>query len=159
VISISIDHNRRALFSVLSYVQIMKNSGKSYEKMFVDHLQKSRGVTHFLHRFTDASDIKGRTGLVTKQPKQPSDFISVIDGVTAFTEVKSTQNPSRFSFSLLSPHQHARASQIQRAGGTYIVFVFAIEHSVWFRVPYSIIQQHHDVASLPWLQLEHLQWT
>lgn len=137
----------------------MKNSGKQYERLFEGHLLQTRGKSYALHRFTDASDVRGRTGLVTTQPKQPADFVSVVDGLTAYTEVKSTLSDVSFPFGLLNENQHAQADRITRAGGEYVVFVYAVTKAQWFRVPYSAISEVRSAGrqSIKWVELQ--PWT
>jgi penicillin-binding protein-related factor A (putative recombinase) len=132
----------------------MKNTGKSYEKEFEEHLLRTRGKAFALHRFTDASDVKGRKGIATLQPKQPADFVSVIDGVTSYTEVKSTVSKTSFSFSLLNDHQMAQAKRVTAAGGNYTIFVFSIETNNWYRIPFSIQESYRAIKwteMSPWI--------
>lgn len=136
-----------------------KNTGKKSENSFEAQLTKL-GKRAYFHRLTDAADVKGRTGVVGYQPKQPSDYMIVLDGQTSFAEVKSTQNQTSFPFSLLKPGQTAHAKRILAAGGNYLVFVHNLTTDVWYRIPMSVIEavKARGNQSIPWSDLSEFVW-
>jgi hypothetical protein len=134
----------------------MRNTGKPSEEAF-EKLFKSLGKKAFLHRFTDASDIKGLTGQVSNASAQPSDYIVVAPEGTFFAEVKSTVNPTAFPFSLLRPSQSAAGLQIEGAGGRYRIFAHALSlpEQPWFAFPYRMVPEMKlgGRSSIKWIEL------
>ena len=129
-----------------------KNTGKSTESDFEDIL-RSMGKKAYFHRLVDASTIHGLTGKSGQAPPQPSDYVAVIDGITQFAEVKSTQNISSFPFSLLRTKQSAAAKQVLAAGGDYFVYVKSIMRGKWYRLDYKRIELYKntlDEQSIKW---------
>jgi penicillin-binding protein-related factor A (putative recombinase) len=137
-----------------------KNTGKSAEGEFEDFLKKL-GKHAYFYRFKDASDLKGLTGKIGHIDKQPSDYIVVVRGLTAFSEVKSTGNDTSFPFSLLKAGQNAHALRILAAGGSYLVYVKRMTTGEWFRIPYEVIRQTRETgkASIPWRDLGGYTWS
>ena len=129
----------------------MKNTGKPSEDKFERHIA-SFGKKAFLHRFVDAAEIRGRTGKIGQARTAPSDYMLVLDGETSFAEVKSTVHSTSFQFSLLRTTQSADATRILAAGGTYKVFIHAIEPDLWFCVPYGVLKGHPK-RSMTWDEL------
>lgn len=133
----------------------MKNTGRPSEKAFEDHFKRS-GKECFLHRFVDASEIQGRTGVVGQARAQPSDYLVVSAGRTVFVEVKSTTHKTAFAFSLLRKVQSASAIQITTAGGTYYLYIHSLAKSQWYAVPYGVITDAKidGKSSIKWEDLE-----
>lgn len=141
--------------------QIMtKNTGKPSEKAF-EAAYKKLGKMAYVHRFVDASEIKGKTGVVAVSASaQPSDYMLVEDGKTSFAEVKSTVNETSFPFSLLKKNQNAAALMIMAAGGEYLVFVHAVALDRWFKFNYQLVldTKATDKASIKWTDLLPHEW-
>ena len=138
-----------------------KNTGKPSEKIFESSLDRL-GKRAVYFRLVDASEIKGRTGVISSSVRsQPSDYIVVVDGKTSFAEVKSTQNPTSFPFSLLKRTQSAAAEMITAAGGDYHIYVHNLNSNRWYRFPYSVIEATRAAGkqSIPWSNLETHVWT
>jgi penicillin-binding protein-related factor A (putative recombinase) len=140
----------------------MKNTGKPSEEAF-ERLFQSLGKKAFLHRFTDASDIKGLTGQVANASAQPSDYIVVWHGKsTFFAEVKSTVNRTAFPFNLLRPAQSAAGLQIEYAGGEYMIFAHALSlpNQPWFCFPYHLVraEKARGKGSIKWDDLPELEF-
>lgn len=135
----------------------MKNTGRPSEKAFEAYF-KGKGKDAFIHRFVDAAEIRGRTGVVGQARAQPSDYIIVVEGRTIFAEVKSTTHKTAFAFSLLRKVQTASAIQIMAADGTYHVFIHSLAKSQWYSMPYSVVidAQIAGKSSIKWEDLE--QW-
>ena len=127
---------------------------KSVEREFEASLD-ALGKSAYWHRLTDASDIKGLTGQVSNQANQPSDYITVMGGVTAFSEVKSTHDKTAFRFSLLQTTQSAHALRITRAGGLHLVWCKHVPSGRWYRIPYTAIEQTKKDGrkSIPWREM------
>jgi penicillin-binding protein-related factor A (putative recombinase) len=136
-----------------------KNAGKDVEDDFEDILT-TFGKRAYYHRLMDASDVRGLTGKAGHVGAQPSDYILVFDGKTSFAEVKSTENPISFPFSLLRKTQSAAAVQIEGAGGDYTVFVKSKTRDRWFCFPYKLVRATRDAgrSSLKWTELGGYQW-
>lgn len=135
-----------------------KNSGKASEKQWEEHFDR-KGKVAFYHRLVDASEIRGRTGVVGRSVrKSPADYILTTRGENVYAEVKSTENKTSFPFNMIS--QASTAKQIQTAGGPYVVYVHALEHDQWYRIPYNVIEACKAAgrASLKWEEIETLKW-
>lgn len=131
----------------------MGNTGKSYEKDFELRI-KALGKRAYLHRFDDAAAIRGKTGVAGYAKKQPSDYLLVLDGTTHFTEVKSCESATSFSFSQLEEGQHAAAKQITAARGSYMVIVFSIVLNEWFEISYrEILNISITKKSIKWTEM------
>lgn len=137
-----------------------KNTGKPSETVWKD-AHTRLGKRAFFHRFVDASEIVGKTGKVAiSASSQPSDYLLVLDGLTSFCEVKSTQNTTSFPFSILRKNQSADAKMILAAGGSYWIYAHALELNRWFRFPYSLVDQVKAAgkSSIPWVDLNPFEW-
>lgn len=132
-----------------------KNTGKPSEELFEDHF-KHMGKRAYCHRFVDAAEVRGRTGKLGFARPAPSDFLIVCDGETFFAEVKSTQEKTSFSFSLLRRTQSAMATMAIGAGGTYWIYLHDLTRDQWYRIPYSFIESWKIAtgrSSVPWNNL------
>lgn len=132
-----------------------KNSGKSSEALFEAALDRL-GKRAYYHRLLDAAEVRGRTGRIGLIRPMPSDYIVTIDGLTSYSEIKSSQDPSAFRFSLLRVKQSAAAVQIVAAGGDYFVYVHRLLTDTWFKFPYQIVLNVKAAgkASIPWSDLK-----
>lgn len=136
-----------------------KNTGKPSEQLF-ESAHDSLGKRAYYCRLVDAAEVKGRTGRMGHVRPQPSDYVLVVDGVTSFAEVKSTQEKTSFPFSLLRTKQSAAAKMILGAGGSYFVYLHDLTRDRWFKVPYALIQivKDHGKSSIPWDDLKEFKW-
>jgi penicillin-binding protein-related factor A (putative recombinase) len=133
-----------------------RNTGKPSEEEFESIITRY-GKRAFLERLADAAEIKARTGRIGKVRAQVSDYILVLDGKTEWAEVKSTQDPTAFRFSLLKTKQKAKAAMITTAGGSYVVYIQRLPHGDWYRVPYHCIHTHTK-ASMTWESIRTFKW-
>lgn len=135
-----------------------KNTGKPSETFFESVWQRL-GKRAYCYRIADAAEVRGRTGKIGLTRATPSDYIVTYNG-TFYAEVKSTQNPTSFPFSLLKKGQSAAAPQVVTAGGGYFVFAHNLTTNTWYRIPYEVIRAVKDVgkASIPWSEMETLKW-
>jgi hypothetical protein len=135
------------------------STGKAEEREFLAFMSR-KGKNAHVTRLLDASDIRGLTGGTTSTLHRcPSDFIVTERDLTppmAYAEVKSTIDAAVFKFSLLSKFQMQSARQVLAAGGEYRVYVKALSHNLWFRVPFSVIQDHSSLGygSISWIALQ-----
>lgn len=135
-----------------------KNTGKLSETVFENHFRRL-GKRAAVHRLLDASDVKGLTGRIGDIPPQPSDYVLTVDGKTSFAEVKSTQDPTAFRFSLLRRTQTAQAAIIGAAGGSYDLYIHHLPSNAWYILPYTVViaVKHEGRASIPWEALRPYQ--
>lgn len=133
---------------------------KITEKMFMDYYARL-GKRAYVHKFTDTAEIRASTGGRGKAPKQPSDYIVVVDGLTFFAEVKHCKNKTSFPLGALQPGQVAAGRRIRKAGGGYFVFVNAASLGKWFSIPFAVIEDTlaKGKKSLPWTDLESFIWS
>jgi penicillin-binding protein-related factor A (putative recombinase) len=114
----------------LPHLHSMKNTGKAAQKEFEAYVA-TKGKSAYLVRFDDASDIRGKTGVAGYAKKQPADYLIMADGLTALLEVKSTENPTRFPFSMLEEGQMLALRKTEAAGGNYFIFIKSIALNIW----------------------------
>lgn len=127
-------------------------SGKGFEKQF-EALFLPYGKLAYLHRFDDTADLRGRNnGMALIAKEQPSDYLVTVDGETAYAEVKSTEDPSRFKKSMIRTGQITAARKQCAAGGKYWVFVHSNVLRQWFKIPAEFILQSSQ-ASWLWEEL------
>lgn len=143
--------------AVLYNIAAMGKAWQKAEDEF-DAYIASLGKRAWVHKLTDAAEVRGRTGRIGKMRDQPCDRIVVIDGQTYFAEIKSTSDPTAFRFSLLRKKQMAHAKLIQAAGGTYLVFLKRNETGEWFRIPYDAIRKCNR-KSLRWDELKEFHFS
>lgn len=108
----------------------MKNNGKEAERAFHDHWFK---VGH-VERLRDKQDLVAlNRGLRLADFAKPSDFIvSSPDVALHYAEVKSTTNPTMFSFAKIRPAQSAAAlKEHTRGKGSYVFYIFSYALSQW----------------------------
>lgn len=133
-----------------------KNTGKSSEQKWEHHFN-TLGKGAYFYRVVDAAEVRGRTGKIGFIRPAPSDYVLVCKGRMSFAEVKSTQNPTSFPFSILRKVQSAAAQMILAAGGTYDVYVHAMIADVWYKIPYQRILEENK-SSIPWSQLQDFKY-
>lgn len=137
-----------------------RNSGKASEAAFVTRYRKL-GKRCYVYRFRDMSDLFGMNGgKKFKLPPLPSDFLVVHNGAVQFAEVKSTQDPRAFRFSMLSKDQWAAAVKITAALGTYMIYVHNLLSDTWYKVPFSycVLTKDAGMNSLSWTEMGQFQW-
>lgn len=118
-----------------------------------DRHWKLKGKAAFLFEFKDARHLRGMNKRPTAVPKQPSDRLVTHQGKTFFAEVKYTDHPTRFDFSLIKPGQHGTGKMVSAAGGDYRVYVKSGVHDQWFCIPYPVIRDWHK-QSMTWEDLQ-----
>ena len=134
-----------------------KNTGKTSESIW-ELAWTRKGKRAYFYRIPDAAEHFGRNkGKILNVRPTPSDYILTCDGDTCYCEVKSTQNPTSFPFSLLKKGQTAAAAQVLSAGGGYFVFVHNLLTDTWYCIPYQVIQDAKK-SSMPWKELEQFTW-
>lgn len=113
----------------------MKNTGKPSQQQFEDLLHAKYGKLVFIHRITDAAEVRGmNNNKFARVKKQPSDYLLTINGEMQYAEVKSTHG-TRISRSCLESGQYAACKQQLAAKGRYDVFVHALRTGRWYRLP------------------------
>lgn len=132
-----------------------KNTGKPSEQEF-ERIWNKLGKKAWVWRVVDAAEVRGRTGKIGFTRSAPSDYVVARNGVH-FAEVKSTNDPTAFRFSLLRTIPSAMAVMILAAGGDYFVYIHRIPTDEWFRIPYQMIRDH-SARSLTWKELEGHKW-
>lgn len=132
-----------------------KNTGKPSEQEF-ERIWNTLGKRAWVHRLVDAAEVRGRTGKAGFTRSAPSDYIVAHKGVH-FAEVKSTQDPTAFRFSLLRTIPSAMAVMILAAGGDYLVYIHRLPTNEWFCIPYQMIRDC-PTRSLTWKELENYRW-
>lgn len=139
---------------------VKRNTGKPAEKDFQDTWAR-QGKAAYLFRLADAAEIYGRTKGKMTVRSQPSDYILVTEGRTIFAEVKSSEDPTAFRFSLLKTSQTGPAQMVLAAGGEYEIFVQSIANHTWYRFPYAVVKAVREIgkASIPWSDLKDFEWT
>jgi hypothetical protein len=112
----------------------MKNNGKEAENAFAQHWER---VGH-AQRLRDKKDLMGlNKGLKMADFAKPSDFMvsSPVERLH-YAEVKSTTNPTLFSFAKIQPAQSSAAiKEATRGSGDYIFYIYSYEHAQWYKMP------------------------
>lgn len=135
----------------------MRNTGKPSEKAFEDAVAAA-GKRAWCYRIKDAAAIRGITGRVGQGiDATPSDYILIWNKETFLCEVKSTQHPTLFEFSLLTKGQKGHYPQIEAAGGQYIIFVHRLTTGDWYQIPMYDVA-HHTSKSFSWTEMEKYRW-
>ena len=137
-----------------------KNTGKLSEELFEESFSHI-GKNAYVYRFVDAAEVRGRTGKIGSIRPSPADYLVVHSGVTFFAEVKSTQNPTSFPFSLLRITQSAFAKMAITAGGFYFIYLHDLTRNQWYRIPYSFIKEWKETtgrSSVPWDNLQDFKY-
>jgi len=110
----------------------MKNDGKSAEAAFLARLDKP-GVV--VERFWDQRDLRGiNNGRPVGDFPKPADFLVTENGLMHYAEVKSNENPTRFSFGDIRPKQRSTALKQAAVGGPYWFYIFSYALGQWFRM-------------------------
>ncbi|WP_454287288.1 hypothetical protein [Rhizobium arsenicireducens] len=136
-----------------------KNTGKPSEEAF-EAAWNRIGKRAYFYRIPDAAEHYGRAGKIIHARPTPSDYILTVDGLTAYAEVKSTQNRTSLPFSLLKKGQTVAGRQVLAAGGVYLIFAHNLLTDTWYRIPFEVVRAVEALgkASLPWTELENFKW-
>lgn len=114
-----------------------KNDGKKSESIFQDRIA-TLGKKAFLHRITDTREVsRGKQMIQVKAT--PADWLLVWPQGMGFAEVKSTQQPTTFSFSCLTTGQNVAMHRTVAAKGNYWVFVHHLLTNTWYQLPGDFI--------------------
>jgi hypothetical protein len=109
----------------------VKNNGKEAERAFAAYWES---VGH-VERLRDKKDLMGlNKNMKLADFAKPSDFL-VSSQYTPlhYAEVKSTTNPTLFSFAKIQPAQSAAAlKEANRGNGSYFFYIFSYERGQWF---------------------------
>ena len=130
----------------------MKNNGKEAENAFAGHWER---VGH-VERLRDKKDLMGlNKGLKMADFAKPADFmVSSQRHPLHYAEVKSTTNPTLFSFAKIQPAQSAAAiKEATRGNGSYFFYIYAYEHQQWY------IMSCHHYASLVKMGYRSIKFT
>lgn len=129
-------------------------------EIFFQNYWRSQGKRVYVERVVDAAGLYGLNRKMVAAPKATSDWMLVDRGHTCWAEVKQCENPTRFPFSNIRPHQLARARMIWVAGGHYDFFIHSIARDHWFRVPAGVIIRLVNAGqkSVIWDDLGGLRW-
>lgn len=132
-----------------------KNTGTLAQDEF-EAFWEGQGKAAHLHRFRDNKDIRGlNRNKALAAFKQPSDYLLTHQGITAYAEVKSTDNARGFPFSQIATYQLGSAERVVTAGGRYDFYIRRLHptQGQWFRLPASVVLDH-DRRSLSWEDLQ-----
>lgn len=111
----------------------MKNDGTAAQEAFVARVMKQPKA--WVERFRDAKDLRGiNGGRAVGDFAKPADFLVTEAGSMHLAEVKSTQNPRRFSFGQIEAYQHATALKQAAIGGPYTFYLFSFGTSKWYKM-------------------------
>ena len=131
----------------------MTNTGKVSEAIFEGFFLKL-GKRAFVHRVTDAAEVRGRSqGLNIIVKKQPSDYIVTANGEMFYAEVKSTEDKTAFRKSQIEDGQWVAAVKQTAAGGDYFFFVHALKSNLWYCIPAAHLIKS-EAKSWKWEELK-----
>lgn len=135
-----------------------KNTGRPTQKEFEARIARYGKRAH-LKRFTDASEVRGKTGAAGFYEAQPSDYFLTFDGTMRYLEVKSSQDATAWRFSQMEKSQVSHAEMITSAGGRYDIVVQRLPDGTWFHFPYSLVKtvREQGRSSIPWSMLPTLK--
>jgi hypothetical protein len=109
----------------------VKNNGKEAEIAFAAHWE---AIGH-VERLRDKKDLMGiNKGLKLADFAKPSDFIvSSPNHNLHYAEVKSTTNPTLFSFAKIQPAQSKAAlMEASRGSNSYFFYIYSYALGKWF---------------------------
>lgn len=131
------------------------NDGAEAEKAFIERIMSQPNC--WVERIRDAKDLRGiNRGRAVGDFAKPSDFLVTQAGRLEYAEVKSTQNPRRFSFSQIEAAQKSAALKQAAINGPYNFYIFSYGTSKWYIMPcltYAAALSHGDVS----IKLEDLR--
>lgn len=108
-----------------------KNDGTEAQDAFVARILSQ--PHSWVERFRDAKDLRGiNGGRAVGDFAKPSDFLVTQNGAHRYVEVKSTQNPRRFSFSQIEDGQRSMALKQAVIGGPYEFAIFSYGTGKWY---------------------------
>lgn len=115
-----------------------KNTGKNSEDIFQTFME---GQGAHVYRFEDYAEANFGNARQKRKivSSKPSDFITTLHGITAFTEVKSISKGTRFDFSRIEKRQWREAVKVTKAYGRYYFYLHFLESDRWYAVPAALI--------------------
>lgn len=137
----------------------MKNTGKSAEQIFDDHWARFGKIASVV-KFEDQAALVGlNRGKIVKSSGKPCDRILTFGGRTVFVEIKSSNNPTSFPFSMIRKGQIGAAIEHTAAGGEYHFFIKSYTTGKWYRVPWPVIAEvrARGRGSIPWSHLTEFE--
>ena len=90
----------------------MQNTGKPSEDIFEENM-KALGA--HVYRFEDHADVNKSRVRKRIVSSKPSDYLVTEKGLTAYAEVKSIAESSRFDFSRIEKRQWREATKVTKA--------------------------------------------
>ena len=129
-----------------------RNTGGEAEREF-DAIWARCGKAAAVHRFADASLLRGLNKRLMTAPKQPADRLVVSrhpkDHGFFFAEIKSLARDERFNLSLLRPGQIAAALNFCEAAPRFLeppyrIYVKSYAHEAWFVVRFPVLKRLID---------------
>ena len=133
----------------------MRNDGTESEKIFKDKM-KAFGKSVFLYRIPDTKEAtRGGKRKTNIMRSTPSDFIITWNSVMAYAEVKSTSNPTLFSFSNFRKDQLAAMRMQIAAGGNYWIFIHCLDQNKWYWIYGQDVIKRIDknIKSMKWSEM------
>jgi len=131
-----------------------KQAEKDFESFF-----KLQGKKAYVHRLTDTAAAKATAGKKAFVVAQPSDYVGVMQEITFFGEVKSSQDATSFPHKNIKRNQLAQSRRIIAAGGSYLFFIKSEHFNQWFIVPAQFfINNTAGKKSTKWVDLAEYKW-
>lgn len=115
---------------------------KKTEDLFEATWRERYGKKAYVHRLPDTADIRARNKgwekpghTVAHLPRQPSDYLVTTPQGTHYAEVKGTMNKEKLAYSRFEPSQLAGMTQVNEAGGEYLVYIYNLILQTWYVIP------------------------
>jgi hypothetical protein len=110
-----------------------KNDGTEAQDLFLARM--SAKPQTFVWRNRDKKDLMGiNRGRKVAAFPLPSDFTVACQGVLFYAEVKSTIDPTRFSYGQIEPGQRQAATISAACGSPYWFFIYSLHLKRWFQL-------------------------
>lgn len=139
-----------------------KKPWQATQDEFARRLKNKFGKGVYIHRFTDAADVRGFMGGISggraakgTAPPQPADFHVTAAEAAVYVDVKHCEDPTSFPFSDIRPAQWSAGKQVTAAGGVYGFAIYAAKLKRWYIVPFETIDSH-ERKSIKWAELDAL---
>lgn len=132
-----------------------KNTGVSSEQIFDAAMTKAGA---YVYKFEDAKALYGKNKKAVANDPKPCDRLVVLNGVTYWCEIKSTNDSERFAFDLIKKSQLGYARSVINKGGPYFFYVHSLTHNQWFRIPAAMVLHrilNTEKRSFRWEELKH----